>query len=392
MWEKEVYSTVEDVALIMSMTGKSEEESKNLLATNNHDIKEAISYLNNSQEFVLPPSLFKKLKGFENGKNTCYIDSILFPMFARQDFYDNLLLKPIEAKRLQTYLRVIVNQLREGELVSCFSVNRFRNECIVWGWIEGTGQQDAVEFMLFICQILSVSLISMKEDLFHGGLYNMRDENEALQQILCLPAIKSVHLQDLMSEYFFDNIISGVERQIDIHDSTRIKAWKMMKLVGNYSDQIIPIMLKRYVVKNGELEKTNSRIEIPFELDFSHFITSNLDSTNSHFILQLVGVTVHKGPNMNSGHYVSYIPEYQQSKLIRWIQHDDLDQCRVKEVSSLKGMSDLFQTFSTSGYILFYKILLLSDSEFESRIGHDFRFATKIQREFDRFNEKCKIM
>ncbi|CAM9680280.1 unnamed protein product, partial [Choristocarpus tenellus] len=45
--------------------------------------------------FLEPPCPGTAIRGMENGGNTCYIDSLLFAMFARVDAFDWLLLKPL---------------------------------------------------------------------------------------------------------------------------------------------------------------------------------------------------------------------------------------------------------------------------------------------------------
>ena len=63
-----------------------------------------------------------KLLGAVNRRNvTCYLDATLFAMFARLDSFEAILYNPFEdeqRKRLATLLRLWVNSLRVGKLIT----------------------------------------------------------------------------------------------------------------------------------------------------------------------------------------------------------------------------------------------------------------------------------
>ena len=62
-----------------------------------------------------------KMAGAENrGAVTCYLDSLLFAMFARFDAFERMLKRDFEGgprRKLATALRLWVNLLRSGELI-----------------------------------------------------------------------------------------------------------------------------------------------------------------------------------------------------------------------------------------------------------------------------------
>lgn len=70
---------------------------------------------------IVPYNLNTQMVGAENrGNVTCYLDSLLFAMFARMTAYESMLRNDFSdepRKRLVTLLRLWVNMLREGKLV-----------------------------------------------------------------------------------------------------------------------------------------------------------------------------------------------------------------------------------------------------------------------------------
>ena len=62
-----------------------------------------------------------KMAGAENrGAVTCYLDSLLFAMFARFDAFERMLKRDFDdesRRKLATVLRLWVNLLRSGELI-----------------------------------------------------------------------------------------------------------------------------------------------------------------------------------------------------------------------------------------------------------------------------------
>lgn len=97
------------------------------LGSNNADgsVEKAVQMLlifQQSLEGVIKPySPEVYLRGAINRDSvTCYIDSLLFAMFARLDCFEAILLRGFEEepkRRLATILRVYVNMLRQGILI-----------------------------------------------------------------------------------------------------------------------------------------------------------------------------------------------------------------------------------------------------------------------------------
>lgn len=80
-----------------------------------------------------------KMAGAENrGAVTCYLDSLLFAMFARFDAFERMLKKEFEdesRRKLATVLRLWVNLLRSGELIRTDTVGSDTYRCICVGVI-----------------------------------------------------------------------------------------------------------------------------------------------------------------------------------------------------------------------------------------------------------------
>ncbi|KAJ3079855.1 hypothetical protein HK102_003467 [Quaeritorhiza haematococci] len=185
--------------------------------------------------------------GAENAGNTCYIDSLLFAMFIRESVFDGILTRSIpvpptnlmhsKLARLQTSLRLVVNQMRSGKLVTKYVMSKLRNDMIACGW-SGMGamskgntcsQEDVSELYLFLTSVFGAPFLPMEKELFHGGRTEVDDSKLATERIIQLsippaettPASSSfsedgataaanlpVQLEDLLVEYFFNNRVN----------------------------------------------------------------------------------------------------------------------------------------------------------------------------------------
>eukprot|EP00752_Nemacystus_decipiens_P009870 g8806.t2 len=133
------------------------------------------------------------IRGIENGGNTCYIDSLLFAMFATLDAFDWLLFKPLpptdppEVKLLQKHLRFFVNQLRGGATVPREHSNLIRNHLRTCGWQGGpSSQEDVTELFTFLVCLLRCPALPLSEALFHGGKVEAGDSRISTERALFL--------------------------------------------------------------------------------------------------------------------------------------------------------------------------------------------------------------
>ncbi|POS85212.1 hypothetical protein EPUL_003427, partial [Erysiphe pulchra] len=113
-----------------------------------------------------------QLEGAINRNNvTCYIDSVLFAMFAGFQSYDRIFFGAFEndAQRiLSRMLLLYANMLRAGKLIHTDLTKTLQNALTACGWENSPhDQQDASEFYGFIAQTLNIPLLSMKSKIFH---------------------------------------------------------------------------------------------------------------------------------------------------------------------------------------------------------------------------------
>ncbi|KAL8707148.1 MAG: hypothetical protein Q9225_007814 [Loekoesia sp. 1 TL-2023] len=105
---------------------------------------------------------------------TCYLDSLLFAMFARLACFEAMLYKTFDddkKQRLATLLRLWINTLRLGKLITTDITKHIQLSLAECGWEEAAQirQQDASEAFNFITDTLDLPLLTLKMDIFHHG-------------------------------------------------------------------------------------------------------------------------------------------------------------------------------------------------------------------------------
>ncbi|KAH0550948.1 hypothetical protein GP486_007687, partial [Trichoglossum hirsutum] len=122
-----------------------------------------------------------KLVGAENRAGvTCYIDSLLFAMFARLDTFEPMLYNQFDdepRRTLSILLRVWVNMLRSGMLITEDITRKLQDALANCGWKEAgrLKQQDTSEAFTFISEKLGLPQLTFKVDIYHTG----REEDTA---------------------------------------------------------------------------------------------------------------------------------------------------------------------------------------------------------------------
>ncbi|RYO77991.1 hypothetical protein DL766_006959 [Monosporascus sp. MC13-8B] len=162
---------------------------------------------------LLPYDPNVRMLGAENrGAVTCYLDALLFAMFAKLESFECMLKDESldEApRRLAALLRLWVNMLRSGKLIETDMTQYIQDSLAACGWREAQEleQQDTSEAFAFITETLQLPLLTLKVDLFHHGKKDDADHKVVYERLLNLgvPADaegKGVKLEDCLEEYF----------------------------------------------------------------------------------------------------------------------------------------------------------------------------------------------
>lgn len=207
----------------VGITTLGEEQVQYALAWCPDDIDEAYNLLvlvNESLEGEIKdfdPNV-KVLGAVNRNMVTCYLDALLFAMFARLDSFEAMLYDEFNdepRKNLAAILRLWVNLLRTGRLIRVDFTKRLQDALAQCGWEEAAEvcQQDASEAFTFITGALDLPLLTLKMDIYHTGRVDEEDDhkfvNERLLEV-ALPeeeeAEKGVTLEDCLENYFNNRI------------------------------------------------------------------------------------------------------------------------------------------------------------------------------------------
>ncbi|KAF2730381.1 cysteine proteinase [Polyplosphaeria fusca] len=159
----------------------------------------------------------KLLGAINRNMVTCYLDALLFAMFARLDSFEAMLFDNFSdepRKRLAAILRLWVNLLRSGELIRVDLTQHLQEALGSCGWDDATAirQQDSSEAFTFITGALELPLLTLKMDIYHTGREDKEDDHKFVNERLLEVAIpeqegdKVVTLEDCLEEYFNNRI------------------------------------------------------------------------------------------------------------------------------------------------------------------------------------------
>ncbi|RKP11683.1 hypothetical protein BJ684DRAFT_17743 [Piptocephalis cylindrospora] len=339
----------------------------------------------------------------DNG-TSCYMDSVVFALFATSQAYDALINPPNTgsasrspspfqpassrvdgktAEELRTQLRVIVNRLRSARHVSIPLVAHLRRILRRAGWVgERETQEDATELFLHLTSILGGPLVPLTRTLTYplpedpaspvkskGG----KDTTITSERFLTLPLpdIPSpssssssprqgmpLILEDLIRTYLRGNNITGLEREgrrVDAQEIIQVHPfWTSESPAGvethlrrsAFPTLSLPMMLPRYTwdLSTGSAIRDDRGIACPLVLDWSK---ARLAPVKDAYLV-LHSAVCHEGNSPQSGHYTSWT--LSQSCLRCW-KADDLDSPPI----SSRTMTEMLRDVSLNGYLLFYE-------------------------------------
>jgi hypothetical protein len=187
------------------------------------DVDKAYKFLvlaEDSNDGILKPyDPALKLVGAVNRDSvTCYLDSVLFAMFARLPSFEAMLYKSFEdeaRQNLTSLLRLWVNMLRSGMLIPTDTTHQIQKALKKCGWADADShcQQDASEAFSFITEHLHLPLLTLKMDIFHTGRESAEDDHKFINERLLEVAIppepadgKPITLEDCLEIYFNNRI------------------------------------------------------------------------------------------------------------------------------------------------------------------------------------------
>jgi hypothetical protein len=148
---------------------------------------------------------------------TCYLDALLFAMFARLDSFEAMLYDNFDdepRKKLAAVLRLWVNFLRTGQLISVELTKHLQDALAECGWEDAAKvcQQDASEAFTFITGVLELPLLTLKMDIYHTGREDKEDDHKFVNERLLEVAIPEqegdhvICLEDCLETYFNNRI------------------------------------------------------------------------------------------------------------------------------------------------------------------------------------------
>ncbi|KAJ4008647.1 hypothetical protein NW752_009768 [Fusarium irregulare] len=169
-----------------------------------HDTDKTVEFIDMEQKaaagIITPYDPSVDMVGAENrGNVTCYLDALLFSMFAKIDAFECMLKNdfPEEDNRnkLVNLLRMWTKLIQDA-LADC-------------GWSDARmlEQQDTSEAFAFITETLQLPLLSLQVDLFHQGKKDKDDHKVVYERLLNLAIPpdsegKGLKLEDCLEEYF----------------------------------------------------------------------------------------------------------------------------------------------------------------------------------------------
>ncbi|KAI0119161.1 cysteine proteinase [Daldinia grandis] len=153
------------------------------------------------------------MRGAENrGNVTCYLDALLFAMFAKLESFECMLKSDSmdePQRKLAALLRLWVNMLRSGKLIETDMTQHIQDALAACGWRDAQllEQQDTSEAFAFITETLQLPLLTLQVDLFHQGKNDDADHKVVYERLLNLAVPpdnngKGIRLEDCLEEYF----------------------------------------------------------------------------------------------------------------------------------------------------------------------------------------------
>ncbi|CEP01983.1 USP domain-containing protein [Plasmodiophora brassicae] len=330
------------------------------------------------EEFgILADPQIAKLQGIQHDTNSCYLNAVLFSMFAADTSYDSLLTRHIPTDssrdRLRRLLLVIVNIIRAGVSVPRAIVHEFRLllvDCRFLTADEIDLQMDAFEFFGWLLDTLDAPFLAMAETLHHGADADSSvDARMSHDRCLEAPVTGTSSLTEILFEHLFGGTVR-VRRQHE-HEDVDVTALSTSSLIpervltdeqvhrficqdrnAEWDEQapmMIPIILKRY---SWDRSKNRARVEVPCYIDASRFtIDASAFVDDCRYMLVLKSAVCHLGGSLTSGHYITFV-RYADGN---WFSFDDMADPAVTPVEDVDEACETH--VYRDAYILMYELI-----------------------------------
>lgn len=173
-----------------------------------------------SEGMISPYNPTTRLRGAVNREGvTCFLDATLFAIFSRLDSFEAMLYNDfadLPRQKLSFLLRLWVNMLRTGQLITTDVTARIQASIAECGWQEAAElhQQDASEAFTFITGKLELPLLTLKMDIYHSGKEDTADDHKFINERLLEVAIpddpsgerKDITLEECLEDYFNNRV------------------------------------------------------------------------------------------------------------------------------------------------------------------------------------------
>ncbi len=187
------------------------------------------------------------------GTVMCYLDSLLFAMFARLNSFEPILCQPTDEvnhnhnhnhshkhfedkKLLIVLLRLYVSLLRSGKLITTDITHLLCKVLARVGFKEAMSyqQQDAASAFIFLTEQLDMPLLTLKVDIQHGGKEEQEDDHKTVKERLIYVPIpeadkgaedEPILLEECLEEYFSNavSVMRHIERRKTLDSLMRLQ-------------------------------------------------------------------------------------------------------------------------------------------------------------------------
>lgn len=172
--------------------------------------------------------VYHRLMGADNRNGvTCYLDTLMFSMFARLESFEPMLFKSFdydtspEKSNLAIFLRLYVNMMRSGKLITTDITKMLLTAIKKAGWNSScfVKQQDCFDLFGFIADMLNMPMITLRLDIAHGGKEDKQDDHKLINERMLLISVPGdeadppILLEQCLENYFSNSI--SVSRQLE---------------------------------------------------------------------------------------------------------------------------------------------------------------------------------